>query len=110
MIVDRLSTERPVGDGESCFTGDSSSDCVGLSSPVACRTSGTVSAPSTKVDFDFVGEAGGVKNGRDVSSSKFLVKKQLCDLRGDPGVLGENQPSVLTVFVGDKGGVTYPDR
>lgn len=31
-------------------------------------------------------------------------------MRGDVGVLGDDQPSVLIVFVGDKGGVVvYPD-
>jgi hypothetical protein len=41
-----------------------------------------------------------------MSVSINRVKRQLRALRGDPGVLGENQPSVLTVLVGDNGGVT----
>lgn len=32
-------------------------------------------------------------------------KRQLRLLRGDSGVLGDGQSSVLTVFVGDSGGV-----
>jgi hypothetical protein len=39
----------------------------------------------------------------------FRKNTQLRLLRGDPGVLGDDQPSVLIVFVGDKGGVVYPD-
>jgi hypothetical protein len=69
-----------------------------------------VSAPLRKVDFNFVGEAGGLGKRDSASVPISRVKRQLRVLRGDPGVLGENQPSVLTVLVGDNGGVIYPER
>ena len=61
------------------------------------------------MSLDFVGDDGGVINGLPAPLSMSRMNKQLRVLRGDCGVLGDNQPSVLTVLVGDNGGVMQPD-
>jgi hypothetical protein len=58
--------------------------------------------------LDFLGEVGGVREGLSMALSMSRKKRQLRLLRGDAGVLGDAQSSVLIVFVGDNGGVRKP--
>ena len=53
--------------------------------------------------LSLVGEPGGM-GGRH-SAPRSRKKRQLLVLRGELGVLGEVQPSVLMLLDGDKGGV-----
>jgi hypothetical protein len=91
--------------GTCCFTGESLSDWGGVKLRVAANTSGMVRPPRANVDFDFVGDDGGVKHGDHPPLSRPRMKAQLRVLRGELGLLGESQPSVLMVLVGDNGGV-----
>lgn len=81
--------------------GESSSECNEVDSHVA-SSSGMESAPRDSLNFSPAGECGGVMKDLSLTSR---VKTQLRVLRGEPGVRGESHPSVLMVFVGDKGGV-----
>jgi len=84
--------------------GESSSECGGETLQVASSL-GTDSVSKQGRNLGLVGDAGGLMKG---SSPKLLtcrMNPQLRVLRGEPGVRGEGHPSVLTVFVGDKGGV-----
>lgn len=84
--------------------GESSSECGREASHVA-SSSGIDSLSRQGRNLALVGDDGGLMKG---SSAKLLTSRmntQLRVLRGEPGVRGEGHPSVLTVFVGDRGGV-----
>lgn len=107
---DGLRGEGHFNSGTSRFAGESSVNIGETGSHVAGgRASGIERSPSWAANLTFVGDGGGVKKGSSSLSSMFRTSRQLRLLRGDPGVLGDDQPSVLIVFVGDKGGVVYPD-
>jgi len=58
------------------------------------------------MSLDLTGENDGeVRCGGVIALSTSRKKRQLRLLRGEAGVLGDVQSSVLAVFVGDKGGV-----
>lgn len=60
-------------------------------------------------NIDFIGECGDVTNDLSGETSNSRKDRQLRALRGDSGVLGDSQPDVLIVLVGDRGGVMKPE-
>jgi hypothetical protein len=70
------------------------------------QTSDERSAIRRAAKLSFVGEPEGAAETHSVPISR--KKRQLLVLRGEPGVLGEAQPSVLMLLDGDKGGVMQP--
>lgn len=105
---DRRGEDRPdIGKGR--FTGELFAKSGREKSQVGDNTSGIESAPSWDTNLCFVGDDRGVKKGLSISWSISRKNRQLRLLRGDPGVLGDDQPSVLIVLVGDRGGVVRPD-
>jgi hypothetical protein len=76
-----------------------------VDAPVAISVLGTARSLRRGEYFNSVGETEGVTKGESVQKSRSRMKAQLRALRGEAGVLGENQPSLLIVLVGDNGGV-----
>jgi hypothetical protein len=101
-----------MGPFKNCFVIASSSGCAESRLLLGIKAGGAYSAlrRETDPDFGLEGDSGGEKQEVSASSSsKWRKTKQLRDLCSDLGVLGDNQPSVLMVLVGDSGGVLYPE-
>jgi hypothetical protein len=68
-------------------------------------SSGNKGTSRREDNLDFLGEDGEDRQGLFMALSMSRKQRQLLPLRGDSGVLGDDQSSVPTVLVGDNGGV-----